>query len=289
MRRDLSTIDRNIGQKWSRIIQEAFAHGITNDLIFGGLVAGQTSLQALYVASAIKNCSLGTRRITWDGRVFRYAKAGANLVDMKHGVKGFNKLVTEKAAICSAAAKDAKTLVVTFNGDFWDAALGVDELYGGYISLYRNTDRQQRLIVGNTAVKASGGECTLTLNDALTVAIEASDECEILANPYSDVRNTPDVSSSVLGMPAVLATEDQYFWIQSWGTHRITPSGGELGQHAGERQFVFTADGSVRALRDEINDAEPGYSQQLAGFLIERTVDGTEGCAAPFIMLQISP
>ena len=63
MRRDLSAIDRNIGQMWSRIIQEAFEHGIDCDIIHGGLLPGRP-VQGLYKVSDIQNYLIGTRRIS---------------------------------------------------------------------------------------------------------------------------------------------------------------------------------------------------------------------------------
>jgi len=72
-RQNLATLDRDIGQMIGRPLQEAMAHGITNDIIYGGLMPGQSSLQGLRSVSTEQNCLFGTRRVTWDGDVFRYA------------------------------------------------------------------------------------------------------------------------------------------------------------------------------------------------------------------------
>lgn len=287
MRRDLSTIDRDIGQDWSRIIQEAFKHGIDCDIIHGGLIAGKSE-QGIHEVSTVQNYLLGTRRITPDGRVFRYGKCGADLGGTKWGVKSFSLLVTEKATIVSACAAGATSLTVTFDGDFWDTAIAANELRGGYISLYNSANiRDQRMIISNTAVEASGGVCIIGIDAPIVAAVGSAFDCEILANPYSDLRVSGGGGewTSVVGLPAALATTGQYFWIQTWGPFRVTPVGAELGVGVYERYFFFDANGSL--VSAQVSEATT-RSYQPAGFIIERT-DGGVGSAAPFIMLQISP
>ncbi|GAH66015.1 unnamed protein product, partial [marine sediment metagenome] len=75
MRRDLSTLDRDIGQPWSRIIQEAFKHGIDGTIMQGGLLPGR-EVQGIHEVSETQNYLLESRLMTRDGRVFYYAKAG---------------------------------------------------------------------------------------------------------------------------------------------------------------------------------------------------------------------
>ncbi len=166
-----------------------------------------------------------------------------------------------------------------------------DELRGGYISFYQSTGgtrRMQRGILGNT-VRANGdtSNTTVYLDASLDYKVSASDSVEVLANPYSDLRVSGGGGewTSVMGMPAVLATVGQYFWIQTWGPFRITPVGAELGAGVYERYFFFDANGSL--VSGQVSEATT-RSYQPAGFIIERT-DGGTGSAAPFIMLQISP
>lgn len=278
----------DIGQMVARRIAEAFKYGIECDIIHGEMLVGGSE-QGIYEASDTQNYVLGTRRMTPDGRAFRYARCGATLTRMNSGLKNHSQLVTQKTGAgegAAATAKGLKNVVITFNSNFWDTKLAVDELRGGYISFYRSTDRQQRMIVGNTAIAAAGNDdITITLKDALTVALEANDPVEILPNPYYDIRWENELWSSVMGMPTVMATVGQFFWIQTWGPIRITPVGAELGTGQDERLFVFAANGGLRSV-----DAMDGLdnSEQIAGFVIERTNNGA-GSAAPFIMLQISP
>ena len=252
-----------------------------------GLVGGATG-QGYNEVSAIQRYDLGARLVTGDGRVFRYGKCGADLGGTKWGIKSFALLVTENASIVSACAAGATELTVTFNGDFWDTALAINELYGGYISLYNSSSiRDQRMIISNTAVGTGGGACTIGIDKPIVAAVTSTFSCEVLANPYSDLRVSGGGGewTSVLGMPGALATTGQYFWIQTWGPVRITPVGAELGTGVYERYFFFDANGSL--VSAQVSEATT-RSYQPAGFIIERTAGGA-GNAAPFIMLQISP
>lgn len=252
----------------------------------GGVGLGGAG-QGINQASSTQRYSLGTRLVTGDGRVFRYGKLGANIVSGKLGLKNNNELVTEKATIVSACTAGATELTVTFATDFWTTdTLAADELYGGYISLYNSSSiRDNRMIIGNTVV-ATAGVCTIKIDEPIVTAVTSAFGCEVLANPYADLRNINDDSTSVMGMPAAYGTSGQYIWIQTWGPFRISPTAAELGTNRDERQYVFEAYGGLRASCASI--VTEGKSEQMAGFVIEKTAVAA-GSAAPFIMLQISP
>jgi len=259
-----------------------------------GLVQSDTApgWDFLYKASTVKDSkwNIGDRVVLPDGRVFRYGKCGAALTSMKRGVKNYNLLVTELDAIAGAASIGAKSIEITFadtDGVLNGGVIAEDSLRGGYISIYASAaDRPQRGIIGNDA-RANGdtGTTTVYLDATLNVAVTAGSNCEILANPYSDLRELNDTHTSVMGMPLVDAAVNEYFWIQTWGPCRITPTGAELGASADTRMFVFEAYGGVQSV--DASDALD-RSEQIAGFVIERT-DGAAGSAAPFINLQINP
>lgn len=262
-----------------------------------GLVEGNyeaASWDFLYQQSTVKHpdFNLGDRVCLPDGRVFRYGKCGATLQDMKHGVRNNNVLITELDAIAVAADIGDTTIELTFadtDGVAGDGVIAEDELRGGYISTYRGTVRQQRGILGNTA-RANGdtGNTTVYLDAALTVALNEDDNVEVIGNPYEDLRIVNDqFAGAVMGMPCVLATTGQYFWLQTWGICRITPTGAELGAGSFDWQYVFDSLGGVYSHKAAIDDDDNSY--QHAGFIVERTVSVTAGSAAPFINLQINP
>ena len=231
---------------------------------------------------------LGARLVSGDGRVFRYGKCGESFSTTKMGCKNWNLLVTEKATgAVAACVAGAKELEVTFNSDFWDTEVAENELYGGYISLYNSgAIRDTRMIISNDAVVAGGGVCTIGIDEPIVVAVAAAFDCEVMANPYSDLRVTNDGRTSIMGMPAALATVGQYLWIQTWGPYRVTPTAAEIGVISEDRQYVFDSAGSVYS--HQLDHDRETSSYQHAGFVIERD-DGVAGSDAPFIMLQISP
>lgn len=259
----------------------------------------------LYSQSTVKdpNWNVGDRVQTPDGRVFRYAKAGSTMSSMKYGVYGYNQLVAEytsptcvpTSTIAVGARSAAFTVTAASIGASRNGVIAEDELRGGYISFYGTTsgDRPQRGIIGNTALAAADTSITLYFDAAIKTAMNASVATEILANPYSDVRSDTEqygIWSSCLGMPNVLATSGQYYWLQTWGPFRITPTSAALGVNQGERMFVFGANGSICSTATWHTQlaTTPTHCYQIAGFLLERTTGGSAD-AAPFINLQINP
>jgi len=308
-KRDLAGMDADMFTPIGRLLQQGMAHGITNDMIYGGLVTGQTKLQGLYVTQTTRNCLIGTRRVRWDGRVFRYGKCGGEsaIVSNKYGIGNKTVLVANKVAngyanevVMTDAVVGATTITVTYTvetlGDSTDinfeAKNGVvteDELVGGYISLYTGNYRQNRMIVGNTESTALSESMDITLDEPLdhVLTAGASCYCEILANPYGNLGHTEDERVSILGIPNVIASILDYLWVQTWGVLRISGTVTTLGKDAKEREYVFAPNGVVIPKGEYFSTTD---SRQTAGFLIERTQDQTDNySAAPFIMLQICP
>jgi len=250
----------------------------------------------LYEASTTKNpqYDVGDRVCLPDGRVFRYGKAGSNLLGMKFGAKNGNILIAEKNALVDATAAGSMSVNLTMAASTYghnsDGIIALDELKGGYISFYNSaTVREQRGIIGNTAKAALGTTMTIYLDAPTVVDMSASTNCEILGNPYSNLIQENNGATCVMGMPNVLATSGQYFWIQTWGIFRVTPNAAELST-ANDRQYCFDHAGSVVGWKSAHDSAEGGVfaGYQFAGFIVEK-LTGVAGSAAPFINLQINP
>jgi len=263
----------------------------------------------LYEHSTIRDpkWNIGDRVVLPDGRVFRYAKCGPYAITHTElGVCNETVLVAGKTAgtgvnavTVPSVAVGAKEVTVTFTaGTLGDSAstsagertgvVAEDELRGGYINFYTGTypsTMQQRGIIGNTAVAVADESMTIYLDAALSsVLTSGSSYCEILANPYGNVSHDNDNWVTIVGMPNVLASVGDYFWIQTWGPLRIIPSTGGTGETANEREFCFDTQGAVvPAVTDYAT-----IRYQHAGYLIERT-NSNANSAAPFINLQINP
>ena len=149
MRRDLSTLDRDIGQDWSRIIQEAFKHGIDGAIMQGGLLPGR-EVQGIHEVSDTQNYLLESRLMTRDGRVFYYAKAGG-ACSTGFGCKFNGGLKWQDHTAAKAEIGD-KTVMIRNNAA--NFTFEKDELYGGYLLLHHATNMQNRRILANTANSA---------------------------------------------------------------------------------------------------------------------------------------
>ncbi len=290
MRRDLSDIDRDIGQDWSRILQDAAAHGMTNDQIFGGLESDQSTMQGLYEQSATKICELGTRRVTWDGRVFRYAKASNIITRTQFGVK-FWALQSEGIEANLSQGQDSGDESILIAG----TNIAENELVGGYVIIH-TTSGKFRCITANTAI-VGAGNITITLDGSLDEDVANATYTEVYPNPYAKVYchysaggHPAGSFSSVAGMPNVVTpAANRYLWIQTWGPIFINPYGNVGSNPAHDnRELVFDHEGAV-AYRFAAKGYGAGSTDeyQCAGFVINRQTDSVAG--PPLVMLQISP
>jgi len=251
-----------------------------------GLVASQDQpdWSFLYEASTVKHphYNIGDRVVLPDGRVFRYAKASGTVQTYK-GQHFKKQIAIAYTTVLQAQAVGDKSLKIDAGAA---AAVAEDELRGGYIVIYQSGDNhfQNRGIVGNTLADADG-YTTIYLDGPLAVELASgTTPVEVFHNPYAAI-NACDGTyhQSVAGVPAIRATDGQYFWLQTWGFTWISPSDAGSGAVADERQLVFDSVGAVFV-------HVTGYttkSYQHAGFLVDATNPGTDSC--PLIMLQISP
>jgi len=290
----MATLDRDILQAHGRVIQEAFAHGIENDMIYGGLMPGQSAIQSLHAEGSAQNCMIGTRRVRWDGRVYRYARS-TNIVVVRHfGLKFWGQIGDGIATTIGATQAVGDTTI-----QIAAAGVAVNEFRGGMVTMF-STPVQTRGILGNTAT--SGGSIVLTLDEPLTAIVTSgATYTEILHNPYRSLRLTAGPSggdagndySSVAGIPCAITTVANYFlWVQTWGWMWVNPHGSSL-QNAditgGERKLVFDCEGSITIVDDVAHGpcGAGGDEQQLAGFIVDRSAAGVSG--PPLVMLQICP
>ena len=221
---------------------------------------------------------LGTRLITADGRVFRYCLSAA-AIQAGRGTKTALTMASDGIA----ASSNGTQAVGDTHIDFASQTFAEDELKGGYLVIYSaGSTYQQRYITGNTAASAS---TVRVYFDAPLTTATSSTYCEALGNPYRYMSSASTGYGSCLGVShVVIAAAGTYFWIQTWGPLWCNPGPYGMGGDAQERHVIFNPDGSLRPRNEHAGD---GVDYQLAGFILEVTGVGADGC--PFIMLQISP
>lgn len=294
MKRNLATLDRNTWQPSMRLIQEAMAHGITNDMIYGGLETGQTSVQGLETAQTTRNCKISTRRVRWDGRVFKYSLATAAIHNIQQGVffheggvNGGGAIVGYTAPLAQVEVGDTTIRIDTGGA----AAFAANAFVGGFVMVHTGglLNHQFRGIVSNT-VADGNGYMTITVDYPFTGVITVGMGVEVYANPYASVRNQDIIASysCVAGLPCTIsAAANYYMWLQTWGPCWVNPYGTMGGASVtGERGVVFDGSGNITMATDhrDTNPADDDY--QKAGFIIPRTA---AAIGSGFIMLQICP
>lgn len=233
----------------------------------------------LYVHSTVKSSKwdIGDRVVLPDGRVFRYALASGDLTEAGKGCKFGGTMADDGIALCSPAAAQ-----VVGDKQFTVASqtFTKDELRGGYAVLYTTGSSYQQFgIIGNTA--ASNSTVTIYLDRALTVALASNNGIEVLPNPYRYmVHDHSEAYMSHAGIPASVAADAEYFWVQTWGICWCNPGPYGQGGSANERTLCFQTDGQLRFASQVTVD------YQRAGFIVTKDASGTD--SPPFLMLQIS-
>jgi hypothetical protein len=168
-------------------------------------------------STAIGNIAVGTRGITPDGRVFRYASAGEAL--------GAGKLLQDPVAIANedmdlapqaAAAIGAKTMTVTTGG-----AVAVDLYKDGYLYINDGPGEGHIYRVQGNTVTTGVATMTVTLEEGETIreALTTADsQVGLKKPPYQSMllyNTTPD--GIPRGVAPIEVTNAYFFWAQTWG------------------------------------------------------------------------
>jgi hypothetical protein len=266
------------------------------------MVENQPNWTFLYQASTVKDSkfNVGDRVTLPDGRVFRFSLAAGTCnpeVGAYNPQKTFANAVAPaqsviqspiQGQVIQAGALGSTVVTMTVaagGGSLGTGVVAVDELRGGYIVVGNGANQhpQFRGIIGNSAVAAGGGSCDVYLDAALTTAVTVgTTNIETLLNPYAGLKgdNAGGAYVSFLGLPAVVATVGQYFWLQTWGPVWVT-SDSLTADDADDRVVYFVDNGSLKSRTDA-----GGTLFQPAGFCMDASSAGSSN--APMVMLQIS-
>ncbi len=249
---------------------------------------------SIYVRETTQRFVYGTRFLTWDGRVFKYAKATGTLQTDYWCKHVWGEHIEFETIATSQVAGDTQIQLTVSAGSVGPDADGVipeDECAGGQIAVFMSGlgDNQSRGVIGNTALASAGTSITLYVDapwDRLFTA--GTDSAEVLGNPYGKVADTqasglPDGFASAAGLPNVPATTGQSCWIQTWGPRWMSPTASATGGVSGERDVFFDTNGGYS---EHTYSSSTLLNRQRGGFVIDKTTSGTDGAA--WIMLHIS-
>lgn len=222
----------------------------------------------VYAVETTKRYIPGTRKITWDGRVFKYAYAISAVVPY-HGCHAGEAGALSYTACPSAVSAGQRYAIATL------ASRTEDDLAGGYFVLYHSTidNTTQYGIVGNEAT--SGTTTRIYLDAPTAYASTTSFAHEVYENPYRECSHTTSGTLAILGVPMMNASSE-YFWMQTWGPCLV--SGGEALDTAVDCRVVKW--GSNNVLFDDATKT----AGQIAGYQLQ----GDNDNAGPLIMLMCS-
>lgn len=191
--------------------------------------------------TSTKRAPLGTRGATADGRIFRYARAGATAL-----VKGYccqsevgatqwanatacwlsTAWFTEIGTTYIPAGTNYLHLSSTMDSDLsvtandfadgwvWDS--GTSTGAGQAMRIKSHTVG----VSGSTGFGATGGQVLMYFEDGyqLSEPIDTAHEISFAKNEYDDVIVVPTtMTGELVGVPPVNVPASYYFWIQTWG------------------------------------------------------------------------
>jgi hypothetical protein len=173
---------------------------------------------SLYDTSSDKKERIGTKRVTQDGRVFRYAKAGASALSA--GYMGLstqpNSGWVHQACPTTAVGTRIITLTVTAGG-----TLAAGDLESSYMMISGPKAGAATGMIYeidfNTALAAGGTSLTVTLADPVKVALTTSMYFTILVSPWYKVVESGTEENVPSGIPLVAVTAAYYYWCQTKG------------------------------------------------------------------------
>lgn len=177
----------------------------------------QAAGQLLHDISATPRHQVGTRVTTNDGRVFRYAKAGAVDLVAGNALQAPAPVANHLALTPTAAAAVGDTVVFATLGA---TAATAGQYAGGLLVIQTTPGNGMAYRISGHAAVLSGGVITINLEDPIQVALTTSSRVDLYANAYNGVIQTPitTLTGAVVGGAVVACTAAFFCWIQTRGT-----------------------------------------------------------------------
>lgn len=259
---------------------------------FSGDSANEPYL-GIYAKEATQRYMLGTRYLTWDGRVFRYGYAGEAMSSAHGCTTGDYQAMAQWAEFGQTHEIGSNPITciteTTYDGIAFDGVFAEDVLAGGFIALWpTGAEALNYGIIGNDAL-AAAGTLTVYLDHPLRYKITAdAGSCEAIFSPYRNLQTGGEAGTGrhpVMGVPMSDAAIADYFWLQTWGPIHLSTSDSAVGANSVNFDLVWGNNGIPMA-----NDSTADQLLQHCGFTLAQDYnDGSPAQGAPFLMLQISP
>jgi len=229
---------------------------------------------AFYKTGAVELYRVGQRYSDSQGRVFRYAKAGA--VNLSRGKLCVAPTVVANHINLSWATAPAigdRVVSITLGA----TAATVDQYKGGMLVVQDGTGEGRAYPIEGHAAADSSGTITLTLAETIDTAGVASETgCDLIANPgRGAVISVTDQADQAVGVPVVAIAAGEFGFIQTGGPASV------LMDEAITNGLALTIGtgvaGAVEAL-DAAGEQQVGVMAGTAGVdteyqLVELTID----------------
>lgn len=215
------------------------------------------------VVSATKLHTLGSICETPDGRVFRYAQAGA--VDLAAGKINITVAkVTNHTnnAVATAAPVGQRFANITLAGATATTAGQYDD---GFLVVNDSAGVGSAYRIAGTPVIASSGTGVIQLAEGIATALTTSSKVTLTPSPWAgSIVSSSAVAFFCNGSNNVLAPATNYYWSQTCGVASLL-SDGVIGKASG----AIISDAVAGAVEVEV----AGTVTQRVGTAVEATVD----------------
>lgn len=206
--------------------------------------------------SATAEYDLGTKLEARDGRLWRYAKAGA--VQLSPG------LMTQAPAIAAELINEVQTGYTTNIGDAsitvlvtTSSGLTPADLAGGYLVVRDGAGEAHYYKISTAVWLTSDTVLTITLDEPIIVATAATSEVTLVPNRYNGAIVAPTtLTANCIGVPNLTVTANNYFWAQRRGPCAMVVDTGDtlvVGENAGYPATIAVAGAvGVPAVTDDV-------------------------------------
>lgn len=172
--------------------------------------------QILHSSSATPAHAPGTRVTSNDGRVYRYAKAGAVDLVAGNAIQAPAPVANHLNTTAVAAAVGDLALTSALGA----TAATAGQYSGGWAVISTGPGNGYAYRIAGHAAVLSSGNITVALEDPVQVALTTSSRIDFYANDYVGVIQTPvtTLTGAVVGGAVYPVTAAQWGWIQTRGT-----------------------------------------------------------------------
>jgi len=167
--------------------------------------------QGVFEISSTQKAALGSRIAFDDGRVYRYAKAGATALAAGKFVKVGAMAAQVNMAVSAAVTVGNNSVTLTTTSA---STTPTD----GYLQINAGTGVGQQFKFRSVAANATTTTSTdVELYDPIGIALDTTSYGSLYYNPYEQCEVVTAQTDIILGVPTTTVTAEYYFWLQTWG------------------------------------------------------------------------